>query len=221
MTTQPVCAIVGVGPGLGMAVARRFGREGFRLALLARRPEALEAYQKELAQEGLQATSFAVNAGDVADVQRAFAEVEQRLGAPRVLVYNAAAMGQYQTPSQLEPLQLVEDFRVNVAGALAAARAVLPAMRSRREGTLLFTGGGLALDPYPQMASLAVGKAGIRSIAQSLAKELRPEGIHVATVTICGMIKPGTPFAAETVAERYWALHQQPPASWQVEDVVR
>ena len=98
----------------------------------------------------------------------------------------------------------------SVTGALAAANAVLPGMVERGRGAVLFTGGGLALDPtgWLQAASLAVGKAGLRSLALSLNKELAPKGVHVGTVTVAGAIQPGTPFAPERVAEAFWRVRE-------------
>jgi short-subunit dehydrogenase len=132
------------------------------------------------------------------------------------LIYNAAAL-KTGGPLQLSAEDLVQDFRVNVAGALTAVQQVVIPMQSRKQGTILLTGGGLGLDPYPDYLSLSLGKAAIRNLALSLAKSFEPDGIHVATVTICGFIQPGTHFAPDLLAEEYWALHAQAPGSWQRE----
>lgn len=215
-----VCAVVGVGPGLGLAIARRFGREGFRVAMLARRIDALKGWQEELAAAGITAEPFAADAADTGSLTRAFAEVRERLGDPAVLVYNAAVM-QRGLPSAIDAETLVRDFRVNVAGALTSANAVLPAMRANRRGTILFTGGGLALDPAPMVASLSIGKAAIRSLAVSYAKELADDVIHVATVTVGGFVKPGTHFDPDRIADAYWDLYTQPKERWEREIIYR
>ncbi|EYF02907.1 putative Short-chain dehydrogenase/reductase family protein [Chondromyces apiculatus DSM 436] len=212
--------MVGMGPGIGLAVAKRFGREGFRVAALARSSANLEGCRKELAAQGMETHAFVTDAGDPASLAATFAEVRAALGDPSVLVYNAAVL-HMATASALDPAQLANDFQVNVTGALASAQQVLPAMRAAQRGTLLFTGGGLALDPFPQFASLAIGKAGIRSLAFSLAKELEADGIHAATVTVCGMVKPGTRYDPDLIAEEYWKLHTQPAGSWEREMVFR
>lgn len=217
---EKVCAIVGVGPGLGLAVAERFGREGFKVGMLARRMDALEGYEQTLRDKGVDATGLPVEAGQPDDVGRALGDLRGRVGKIDVLVYNAAAMRK-KPPSALTPEELVEDFRVSVAGALAAAHAVVPSMRAKGGGTILTTGGGLALEPSPGFASLAVGKAGLRSLSLSLAAELAPENVHVATVTICGFIQPGTHFAPEVIAEKYWELHVEPRDRWTHELVYR
>ncbi len=194
----PRAVVVGIGPGLGAALAHRFATGGFAVTGLARDPARVAPI------DGV--TMRAADAADPAGLSAAIMD-----GGPvQVLIYNAyrATMAQ-GGPSNLSPASLVEDFQVNVAGALAAVQAVLPPMRAGGSGTILLTGGGLALDPtgWLPAASLAVGKAGLRSLALTLHKELAPEGIHVGTVTVAGQIQPGTAFAPERIAEAFWDLH--------------
>jgi NAD(P)-dependent dehydrogenase (short-subunit alcohol dehydrogenase family) len=94
-------------------------------------------------------------------------------------------------------------------------------MRAGGAGTILITGGALALEPHAPYASLAIGKAGVRSLALSLAEELEPAGIHVATVTICGYVGSGEPFMPDTIADAYWKLYVQPREAWEREVVYR
>jgi short-subunit dehydrogenase len=173
-----VFVAVGVGPGVGLAIARRFASSGFDVALVARRADALEALATDVGGGGVKAQPFTADAADTASVKRALATIAAQMGPPEVLVYNAA-VATPGVPSSFDPEQMVRDFRVNVVGALAAAQAVIPAMRAAKRGTILFTGGGFAIEPIPMMASLGIGKAGIRNLALSLAKELEPDGIHV------------------------------------------
>jgi short-subunit dehydrogenase len=201
-----------------MAVARRFGREGFRLVLLARRAESLDALVAELAQEGIAAQSFTADAADAESLRQALGQVAAQLAPPDVLVYNAAVLRQGE-PSVLDAAVFLDDMRVNVAGALVAAQAVLPQMRARRQGTILLTGGGLALAPAPPYASLAAGKAALRNLCYSLGAEVEPDGVHVATVTIAGFVQPGTHFDPAQIAEAYWTLHTQEPGQWEREIV--
>jgi len=142
----------------------------------------------------------------------------------QVLVYNAyAATMADPGPSALTPETLLADFAVNVAGALAAVRAVLPGMRAAGRGNILFTGGGLALDPtfWLPAASLAIGKAGLRSLAQTLHAELAPENIHAGTVTIAGMVAPGTAFDPDRIAEAFWHLHEDPAGAFRAEIIFK
>ncbi|MBC8100912.1 MAG: SDR family NAD(P)-dependent oxidoreductase [Armatimonadetes bacterium] len=215
-----VAVVLGVGPGVGLAVAGRFARGGYALAMMARRSDALAEYTQTLQASGAIAQGFAVDMGDTAAIRSALQSVNDTMGAPEVLVYNAAAYSP-GLPSELDAEQLLDSFRVNVVGAMAAAQQVIPQMRAQRRGTILFTGGGLALYPSAQYAALSIGKGGIRSLALMLAAELAPDGIHVATVTIAGGVQPGTHFDPDTIAETYWTLHTQPAGSWETEIVYR
>lgn len=207
------CVIVGVGPQLGMAVAHRFAREGFRLGLIARRAEALHGYVEELRANDDTAIAYPADLADLAAIPALFAQITQEIGSPDVLIYNASA-STYGVPSQLTDRQLLGDLTVSVVGALACAREVIPAMRERGEGTIILTGGGFALNTYAPMASLGIGKAALRSLALNLGAELEPQGIHAATVTILGEVREGTLFDADRIAEAYWQLHTQLPGNW-------
>lgn len=209
---RPLCAIVGAGPGLGAALARRFAAGGFRVLGLARDPGKLAP--------GPEVEYARADAADPASLAATLGGA----GPVAVLLYNAYRMTPADpVPSALDPEALVADFRVNVAGALAAVRAVLPGMVAAGRGSVLFTGGGLALDPtgWPAAASLAVGKAGLRSLALSLHAELTPRGVHAGTVTVAGTIAPGTAFDPGRVAEAFWELHQDSPGGFRAESVFR
>jgi short-subunit dehydrogenase len=217
---KKVCTIVGVGPGVSLGVARRFARDGFTLALIARKAEKIQKYAEELGQEGNGAYAFSADASDFDSLVRTFRQIHHQINPTDVLVYNVAVPRE-GNPSITDAEKMIQDFRVNVAGALVAAQQVIPHMKSQRKGTILFTGGGLALQPHPKYASMAVGKAGIRNLAFSLAAELEPAGIHVATVTIAGIVRPGTPFDPDKIAEEYWRLYAQSPGSFERETVFK
>lgn len=213
---KKVCVVVGVGPGLGLAVADRFGREGYHLALMARQRNTLDDHTTSLRQKGYVAHPFPVDVTDLSSLVTAFQSVNSTLGIPDVLVYNAALL-KSDRPRQLTASDALEAFRVNVVGALVSVQQVLPGMEQRGSGTVLFTGGGSALHPSPDYTSLGMGKAALRHLCFSLAQELAPAGIHIATVTIAGAIQPGTHFDPDKIAEQYWALHAQQPCHWQQE----
>lgn len=213
--TAPITLIVGMGPGMGLALARRFGREGHRLVLAARRADALQAFVDQLEGEGIASQALAVDAGDPAAMKAALSG----LGAD-VLLYNASIFRE-ALPSQLDPETLVDEFRAMAGGFLAAVQAVLPGMKAKDKGTILLTGGGSALSPFASGASLSVGKAAQRSLLLSLSQELGETGIHAATVTICGMIQPGTAFDPDKLAEHFWQLHAQPRGAFELERVIR
>jgi NAD(P)-dependent dehydrogenase (short-subunit alcohol dehydrogenase family) len=223
-----VAAVLGVGPGLGAAVARRFAREGFAVALIARSEESLAGVQEEIEGNGGTALSVAADATDPASVEEAFRRVRRELGRPEVFVYNAGA---FQMGGILEilPERFDECFRANCAGAFYAAQQVLPAMLEAGRGTILLTGATASLRGSARFSALAVGKFGLRALAQSLAREFGPQGIHVAHVVIDGQIntprvsetspdrEEHTMLSPEAIADTYWRLHSQDPTAWTLE----
>jgi NAD(P)-dependent dehydrogenase (short-subunit alcohol dehydrogenase family) len=218
--SEKVCTIVGAGPGISLSVAKRFAREGFSIALIARRVENIQRYAQQLNDTGAFVKAYAADAADFESLTKAFHSIHREMGYSDVLVYNAV-VGREVSPSALDPEKLVQDFRVNVAGALAASQLVIPHMKKQKRGTILFTGGGLSLEPYHPYASLAVGKAGIRNLAFSMADELAPAGIHVATVTIAGIVKPGTHFDPDKIADEYWKLYTQKAGKFEKEVIYK
>lgn len=203
-----LCTIVGAGPGLGIALAGRFLTGGYDVALVSRSPGRLERWRQAQVQPervGL----FSADAGSPESLAEAFDATRSWRGETSVLIYNAAAMAPNQIAS-LDSAVIAETMRVDVGGALSCIQEVLPAMRREGRGTILLTGGGLALEPYPEWGSLAAGKAALRSVGLGLFKELLPAGIHVAVVAVCGIVEPGGLFDPDLVAEQYWQLHAQP-----------
>lgn len=199
------CFIVGSGPGVGEAVARRFGREGYRIGLVARNSEKLKEQQERLAVDGIETVWVVADAGNPDELERAITQLVRSLGQCDVLVYNAAVL-KSGLPLDLSADTIAKEFKVNVLGALQAAQLVAPAMMSRKTGAILFTGGGLALEPYPEWTSLAIGKSALRSLSISLFKTLAPHGIHVSVLTICGIVEPGGYFDPDRIAEEYWRV---------------
>lgn len=189
-----VCVVVGVGPGLGEALCRRFGREGFEVAMLSRSYDRLEALRHDLKDEGVSAHPFEADAGDPESLGAALTDVQNVLGSPDVLVYNAVAFHPGMVTG-LTGKALTDDLQTSVVGALEATKQVLPAMVGRNQGTLLFTGGGAGINPWPQNASLSVGKAALRMLTLNLAAELKGTALRVATVTIVGSIGGSERFA--------------------------
>lgn len=225
MAITKVAAVFGVGPGLGAAAARRFAREGYAVALLARGEEGLREVEADITREGGRAAVFPADAGEARSVSAAFSKVRAELGPPEVLVYNAGAF-QMGGILELDPAAFESAWRVNCLGGFLCAREVLPAMLERGRGTVLFTGATASLRGGARFAGLAVGKFGLRALAQSMAREFGPRGIHVAHVIIDGQIdtprvrsmSPGrdasTMLSPEAIAETYWQLHQQAPTTW-------
>jgi NAD(P)-dependent dehydrogenase (short-subunit alcohol dehydrogenase family) len=227
-----VAAVLGVGPGLGAAVARRFAGEGFAVAMMARREVSLAEIRQDIEGDGGTALPISTDATEAYSVTAAFDRVAAELGDPEVLVYNAGAF-QMGGILEISPNQFDECFRANCAGAFYAAREVLPAMVEAGHGTILLTGASAALRGKARFSALAVGKFGLRALAQSMAREFGPQGIHVSHVIIDGQINtPGirgmmpdreehTLLSPNAIAETYWQLHAQDSTAWTLESDLR
>ena len=223
-----VAAVLGVGPGLGAAVARRFASEGFAVALMARTEESVTAVREEIENGGGTALPVSTDATNPDSVAAAFERVRAELGDPEVFVYNAGAF-QMGGVLEVSPAQFDECFRANCAGAFYAAREVLPAMVQAEHGTVLLTGASAALRGKARFSALAVGKFGLRALAQSMAREFGPQGIHVSHVIIDGQIntprmremspdrEEHTLLSPDAIAETYWRLHSQDHTAWTLE----
>ena len=208
--------IVGVGPGLGLALARAFADAGHPVALLGRSEERLAGYAKNISDDG-SVRSYTADAGDPASLRAAIATAIDDLGAPEVLAYNAALI-RPDSPTDGDDDGWIKAHAIDVLGAKVAAEAVLPALKDRGHGSLLFTGGGLADSPSPDYASLSVGKAALRAYVQALAAEVSDANIHATVVTINGGIDGGEErFAASTLAQDYLDLHRQDREGWTAE----
>jgi len=180
---EPVCIVSGVGPGTGAALARRFAAGGYRVAMLARTAERLTALAREIPR----AAGFVCDVSDETAVNSVVAAVTQRCGAPSVLIHNAVG-GAFGTFLDIDPADLERNFRVNTMGLLYLARAVAPAMIAAGHGTIMATGNTSALRGKPLFAGFAPTKAAQRILAQSMARTLGPQGVHVAYVVIDAVI---------------------------------
>jgi short-subunit dehydrogenase len=215
-TGTPLAIVIGAGPRIGRAVAERFGQEGFRLALIARRGERLRRVATALGRAGVPAVSAEADAGDPKALRSALEELIGEHGDPQVLVYNAAA-DPAGRPSTLDLGTLGDALSVHVGGLLTSTQTVLPAMREHGRGTIIATGAGVALDPRPEETATAVGKAAARALLLALAKEVEFDGVHVALVTVMGSVAHGTAFNPASIAEAFWTLHTEPSGAWRTE----
>jgi len=207
--------LVGAGPGLGVAVARRFAVGGYRVTLLARKTDRLGELAQSLDDTGAEIDTIAADASDSDDLRARMIELYGSDGAPGVVIYNAV-MG---APDQLmssTAAHLQTAYAVDVIGAIVIAQVAAPAMRAAGFGTIVVTGGGFADHPIPALATISLGKAALRAAATMLGADLGPDGIRVATLTIAGQIVAGTAFDPERIAERYWEVVQT-DGPWQAE----
>ncbi|MED1203032.1 SDR family oxidoreductase [Heyndrickxia acidicola] len=203
--SEKILLIVGAGPGISLSTAQKFGREGFKVALIARSLKALQQYEKDLHREGIEAKGFPGDASSDVSLKSAIKSVIQTFGQVDVLVYNAAS-AKSGKPTELTAQDLVQDFSVSVAGALTSVKEVLPHMN---KGSILLTGGGMALYPYGDLVSLSIGKAGLRSLAYCLHQELSEKGIYVGTLTIKGFVQEDTYFSSHYVAEAFYHMYEK------------
>lgn len=197
--------VIGAGPGIGAATARRFARDGYRVTLAARNHDKLEELAGDLRPTGAEVSIVRVDAADPGQLREELGSLYATPNPPGVVLYNVAQL----VPNDLlsaAPEDLLAAHTVDVVGGVVAAQVAVPAMRASGGGTLLFTGGGLADQPHPGLATLSLGKLGLRGVANLLGTQLADDGIRVLTLTVNGMVEPGTPFDPEHIAERYLRL---------------
>ncbi|MFA1538754.1 SDR family NAD(P)-dependent oxidoreductase [Actinomadura monticuli] len=206
--------VIGAGPGIGRAVARRFAREGHPIALVARGEETLRAAAHGIGSTGVPVVALAADSADEDALRAALDRAVAEIGLPDVLVYNAAIV-QADAPGELSARAHLDAWAVNVVGALTAATHLAPSMARRGSGSILVTGG--MPEPKPQYASLSLGKAGVRTLVRLLHQQYGDAGVHAASVTVAGPVAPGTDFDPDDIAEHYWRLHAQPRHQWEHE----
>jgi NAD(P)-dependent dehydrogenase (short-subunit alcohol dehydrogenase family) len=228
-STLPVAWVVGVGPsaGLGAALGRRFAKAGLTVALTGRNVDRVCSVAAEIAKAGGRAYALPGDVSSAADVKRLTAEV-QAFGALRVAIFNAgnAVRG---TPLEITPEQFESTWRGSTYAGFLFARATLPLLLAVGTGTLLFTGATASVRGRGPFVAFAAAKAGLRSLAQSVAREYGPRGVHVAHVVIDGGIdgerlRTSAPqrvaeagdglLNPDAIAETYWQLHQQDRSAW-------
>jgi NADP-dependent 3-hydroxy acid dehydrogenase YdfG len=200
--------IVGAGPNLGLAVARRFGREGFAVGLIARRESSLVELSGQLRLDGITVAGAAADIRDSDALAGAVRRLADDLGPVEVLEYSPLPAPEFMKPV-LETT--VDDvwgpLEFSVLGAVAATQAVIGPMREAGRGTILFTTGGAAVNPYPARAGVGISFAGEVAYARMLHDALRDDGIHVAHTAIAGQIAPGADNEPDDVAEVLWTHH--------------
>jgi NAD(P)-dependent dehydrogenase (short-subunit alcohol dehydrogenase family) len=217
-TTYRTALIVGVGAGLSASLARTFSKAGIAIALAARRAGELGALAAEV-----RGKVFACDATEPAQVEKLFVDVESAYGAPDVVVYNAS----YRTRGplvELDPPEVAKSIAVSAYGGFLVAQQAARRMVPRRHGAILFTGASASVKGYAQSAPFAMGKFALRGLAQSMARELSPQGIHVAHVVIDGGIRsarrtdppdrPDSTLDPDAIAQSYLDLLRQNRSAW-------
>jgi NAD(P)-dependent dehydrogenase (short-subunit alcohol dehydrogenase family) len=217
--------IVGAGSGLSASLARVLAQEGVKVALAARTPADLEPVVKATG-----ALAFACDASRRAEVERLFGELDAAFGSPEIVIYNAS----YRTRApliELDPADVEKALAVSAFGAFLVGQQAARRMLPKRHGAILFTGASASVKGYAQSAPFAMGKFALRGLAQSMARELSPQGIHVAHVVIDGGIKsarraeppdaPASLLDPDAIAASYLHLLHQPHSAWSWEIELR
>lgn len=194
---------------MGRHIAQTFAAEGFDLALIARSQDPLNAIAEEVKQAGAgTVTTATADVTDEDSIRSALETIQSQMGVPAVTIYNVATMVK-TPPSELTAQEVIDTLPAMFFGALYTTAAVLPGMKKRGSGTLLYTGGGFGILPATFSASHSVGKAALRNWVQNLHAELTPEGINVATVTITRPVTEGGTYDGATIARHYLGFHRQ------------
>ena len=234
--SRPVCAIVGAGEGLGRALSARFADENFDIGLISRSREGSSAAAEAAVSANPEAKVdfFAADARQPETVERALHDVASGIGEVEVLIYNVRGEFARRDPLDMTYEELEEIYRVEVVGAFAAARAVLPAMRRRGAGSVIFSSATAAFRGSATHPLYAIGKFGLRALSQSLARAYSRDGVHVVHMRLdCDLDVPlmreryGDDLAnaqladPDAVAESYWWAHRQPKSAWSNEIEIR
>ena len=225
----PVALVTGVGPGTGAAIARRFERGGYAVAMLARNQERLGALESEIENS----RGYPCDVTDEAQLDATIARVRADLGTPKVLVHNAVG-GAFATFLEIEPKVLNWNFQVNTMALLHLARRLAPPMVEAGEGAIVVTGNTSALRGKAKFAGFAPTKAAQRILAEAIAREVGPKGVHVAYVVIDAVIDlewtramfskpPGDEFFIQpaAIAEEVWHVAHQERCAWSFNVEVR
>ena len=210
--------IVGAGPGLSASLARLFARQGLQVALAARNTDKLAALAGETA-----AATFACEATEPEEVAALFDVVIATQGVPDIVVYNASARARGPI-TDVEPDAVARAIAVSAFGGFLVAQQAARHMVARGSGAILLTGASASVKGYPQSAAFAMGKFALRGLAQSMARELAPKGVHVAHFVIDGGIRsavrqnpndnPDSLLDPDAIAENYWHIATQPRSAW-------
>lgn len=199
--------IIGAGPGLSKGIAEKFGKEGFRAGLISRNSEKLEREVAGLKNMGITAFYAIADASDKKQIAKALQNLREKMGKVNTLVYNAAVLKRKNIMDETTEV-LLDDLKVSVINALFAVQTVYEDLKEN-QGTVLLTGGGLAINPNPELGSVCLGKAALRNLAFQLNETLKSKNIYVGIVTICDQIKEdSSTHSPKILADIFWQLQE-------------
>ena len=203
---QKTIIIIGMGPGLSYGVARKFGKEGFKVGMISRNAAKLFDFQKELALEGVESFFETADVADTNQLLKALKNLKKELKNIDVLHYNAVDY-RYVHILDEKVEDLAKGFMISVGNAFAAVKELQEDL-IKSKGAVLLTGGGSANFPIPDMATISLGKAGIKNLAYQLYKALKPEGVYVGTLTVSNQISAeSSTHSPAILANKFWDLY--------------
>ena len=198
--------VVGAGKGLGNGVAEKFGSNDFRVILMARSEDHLKEYAADFATKGIEVYTQTADVADFGTFAQTFKEVVKTYGTPDVLFYNVG-ITVADSEVEMNTQTLIERYAVDVAGAYNCIKLVDTEEFAAKNGVILVTGGGFALQPYAAYLPLSMDKAALRAMVQALSPVLKKKGIYIGTVQVTGVIGSNEHFAPKTIAEEFWKLY--------------
>jgi len=205
--------IIGAGPGIGEAAAERFGREGWTIVVSSRSPKNLDPLVARLTGKGIEAHGLVLDATNAESVRVAMRTADRITGGLTAVLYNAAFVRQQDVFSMTDA-EVESDIAVNITGGFHAIRAAAEVLGGRG-GSILVTGGGLAVSPHASYASLGASKAALRNLVEGLAPDLAARGVKIGTVTVSTLVDPHST-EANGVAAALWTLATDPGAGWEI-----
>ncbi len=200
--------VVGAGNGCGNRVAEKFGQNDFRVVLMARNAEHLAQYEQEFKEKGIEVYTKVADAAKLETVTKAFDEVKAELGVPDVLFYNVGVTVPDANLTETKDADLLmRRYQVDVAGAYHAIQQVLGEEFSKKNGTILVTGGGFGLYPMDEFLPLSMDKAALRAMCIALHNKLKEQNVYVGTLTVTDSIVPGGKCDPVLLAEDFWKMY--------------
>lgn len=200
--------VVGAGRGLGISVAKHFGKSDFRVILIARNVGNLNVYKEELEKEGIETFICSADCEKPQTLESAFKEIQATFGVVDVLVYNARVREDgFATAFSND--DFIKHYQTDVASALCCVKLVMQKQTEQRSGAILLSGGIFGDNPSKEHAGISISKAALKALGKTLHDELKEKGIFVGLITISGHIQPNTRHAPELIAEKYWKAYQK------------
>ena len=206
--TKKNIVVIGAGKGLGNSIAKRFGKEDFRVFLISRNIERLNQYKTEFEELNIETIVYTADCEKPQTLENALNEIQNKYGVIDVLVYNTAILESGNATS-FDNDNFIRHFQVDVASALLSAKLVVKKQEEQKSGAILFTGGIFGDNPVSDYTGVSVGKAALKALGKTLHDELKEKGIFVGLITVADAIQPDTKHSPELIAEKFFELYKK------------